>query len=308
MSSPGSRRGFTLIELLVVIAIIAVLIALLLPAVQKVREAAARTQCANNLKQLGIAEHAYHDQNKSLTPCWLGDNSVDPDGWASWAVLLLPHLEQGGQYRLWDIRKPASAQPAAAYEPQLPVHWCPTRKQRVLSQSDFAAAGIGDYAACLGTENTNNQRANGAIIPVAAQGMSVDSSKTPPEIFPNWIAQVKLANVTDGTSNTFMFGEKHIRPNSMRGKNEDRSIFGGHNNSIRRMAGIDPSNIADERPLRPWNDQSGALANQSFGGPHEGVCQFVFCDGAVRTIPITIDLIPLSNLAQRNDGQTVRFE
>src|SRR5437868_15539340 len=88
------RRGFTLIELLVVIAIIAVLIGLLLPAVQKVREAASATKCRNNLKQIGIAGQAFHDANGSLPPAWLGDNSQDPDGWASWAVLILPYIEQ----------------------------------------------------------------------------------------------------------------------------------------------------------------------------------------------------------------------
>src|SRR6201996_7235313 len=87
------RRGFTLIELLVVIAIIAILMSLLVPAVQKVREAAARTQCANNLKQIGLATHTYHDAHKFVVPAWLGNNATDPDGWAPWPVLLLPYLD-----------------------------------------------------------------------------------------------------------------------------------------------------------------------------------------------------------------------
>src|SRR3954465_7953714 len=108
----GARlcRAFTLVGLLVFIAIIAILIGLLVPAVQKVREAAARIQCGNNLKQIGLASHSFHDSNKFLVPAWLGGNSLDPDGWATWAVLLLPYLDQGPLYDLWDLRYPASKQ------------------------------------------------------------------------------------------------------------------------------------------------------------------------------------------------------
>src|SRR5437763_3062742 len=98
MSCARRRLGFTLIELLVVIAIIAILIGLLVPAVQKVRESAARTQCANNLKQLGTAAHNFHAERKFLPPAWIGDNSLDPDGWAPWAVHLLPYVEQETVY------------------------------------------------------------------------------------------------------------------------------------------------------------------------------------------------------------------
>src|SRR5882757_460139 len=103
------QSAFTLIELLVVIAIIAILIALLVPAVQKVREAAARTQCINNLKNMGLAFHGYHDIKKALPPGATGGGSIvggypdSPGGWgSSWMVYLLPHIEQQSIFTKWD--------------------------------------------------------------------------------------------------------------------------------------------------------------------------------------------------------------
>jgi prepilin-type N-terminal cleavage/methylation domain-containing protein/prepilin-type processing-associated H-X9-DG protein len=303
-SFPLRRRAFTLIELLVVIAIIAVLIGLLVPAVQKVREAANRMSCSNNLKQIGLAAHHFHDTHKTLPPAWIGDNSLDPDGWATWAVLLLPYLEQNQVYQLWDLRYPASKQPQAAYQQQLSVLHCPSRPDFVLSINDFvpAGGGLSDYAACFGTA-ADFDKSNGAIIPNNPP-KSKDPSGFP--IYTTWKGKLRFADITDGTSNTFMFGEKHVRPNSLRGKNEDRSVFGGQNNSIRRMAGI-AANL-DQRPLRPPDDQNGALANSSFGSRHAGVCQFVFCDGRVQTIQLSVSLQTLTYLITRNDGQVISEE
>lgn len=303
-SNSSQRAAFTLIELLVVIAIIAILIALLVPAVQKVREAAARTQCTNNLKQIGLGTHNYHDTNKRLVPAWLGSNAFDPDGWASWAVLLLPYIEQDTVYKLWNINYLASAQVPAAYQQQLSIYLCPARPMPVLSINDFKTpgGGLGDYAACFGT-GANGSNSNGAIIPTANMNSSttVDASGKPIIKTP-WRGQLTLLAITDGTSNTFMFGEKHIRPNSLRGKNEDRSLFGGQNNSIRRMAGIDG---ADQRPLRPHWDQNGALANTSFGSRHTSVCLFALCDGSVRPVSFSVSLQTLTRLANRQDGQVL---
>jgi prepilin-type N-terminal cleavage/methylation domain-containing protein len=298
------RSGFTLIELLVVIAIIAILIALLVPAVQKVREVSSRVQCANNLKQLGLATNSFHDANKYLPPARIGDNSLDPDGWATWAVLILPYLEQGPLYQKWNLRNPVSKQTPEAYQQQLEVYHCPSRPAFVLSVNDFvpAGGGLSDYGACFGT-GSQGVDSNGTIIP-ARSFVTTDSSGA--RVVTTWRGQLSLSSIQDGTSNTLLFGEKHIRPNSLRGKNEDRSVFGGQSNSSRRMAGIAPN--GDQRPLRQPNDQTGVEANTSFGGPHTGVCQFVLGDGTVRPIPIGTSLQNLGALISRNDGGVVTFE
>ena len=308
-SKPRETLGFTLIELLVVIAIIAILIALLVPAVQKVREAASRSQCTNNLKQFGLAAHGFHDSYKFIVPAWIGNNSQDPDGWAPWAVLLFPYLDQGQVYQLWDLQKLASAQPPAAYQAQLAVHHCPARPPFVLSKGDFvpAGGGLSDYGCSFGTD-ADGPDSNGAIIPVVNSPNPISTDAGGNLVVLKWRGQLTMQTILDGTSNTLMFGEKHVRPNSLRGESEDRSVYGGQNNSMRRMAGIGITTPGDLRPLRAPDDQSGALANQSFGGPHSGMCMFVLCDGTVRSVSLNVNIQTLSYLVMRSDGKAVTFD
>src|SRR5437868_3103902 len=129
------RPGFTLIELLVVIAIIAILIGLLVPAVQKVREAAARMQCTNNLKQIGLALHGYHDSNKALPPGYC-DSAPWPNqdagpGWG-WASFILPNLEQSALGRQCDCNQNVGSNAApipAVRSTVLPIFVCPSDKR-----------------------------------------------------------------------------------------------------------------------------------------------------------------------------------
>ncbi len=157
----GRRRGgFTLVELLVVLAVMALLAGLLLPAVQRAREAANRTSCANNLHQIGLALHQYHQDYGSLPP------GCSCEQGATWAVLILPYMEQEDLHRLWDLLRPYYRQPDAARLTSLTNYFCPSRRARstpplastsgdVPSDGPPDAANVPgalcDYAVCLGS-------------------------------------------------------------------------------------------------------------------------------------------------------------
>jgi prepilin-type N-terminal cleavage/methylation domain-containing protein len=160
LSSPGRRRGgFTLIELLVVIGIIALLMGLLLPAVQKVRESANRISCGNNLHQITMAMHNYHLDNEHLPPrCLLARG-------ATWAVLILPYMEQDNLLKQWDLKRNYYEQSDLARQTPLTNYFCPSRRsagmaglstsgdQLWFGGNDFGPnvpGALSDYAACLG--------------------------------------------------------------------------------------------------------------------------------------------------------------
>jgi prepilin-type N-terminal cleavage/methylation domain-containing protein len=334
--SHSARSGFTLIELLVVIAIIAILIGLLLPAVQKVREAAARTKCSNNLKQIGLAVHNYHDAVKSLPPTYIRQD------WPTWAVFILPYIEQGAAYSGWDtqLRYYDQANFGAANDPTkvvVQIYQCPARpRDNFLSvdnggtDKDVPSAytgnphrpgGVGDYAACHGTDvatlDGNGALTIGVALAMVQPGGAAWTNVTAAYQSPlgsritSWKSQTTLDSITDGTSNTIMIGEKYVRPGMRWGKNEDRSIYNGQFARVfRRAAGV-PTKDTTLLPfplVADLGEDFGAATGtsqpsfQKFGSWHSGVCLFVFGDGSVRSLSSTIDNVTLGRLAERNDG------
>src|SRR5262249_11358033 len=252
------RNGFTLIELLVVIAILAILLGLLVPAVQKVREAAARTQCQNHLKQIGLAIHGFHDTFKKLPPARIADQ------YATWYVMLLPHVEQGSLFQTWDLTLKYYNQPAFDVTAQVPIFLCPSRRgpPQIGTLNEDVASGkkgaLGDYAAAS-SDNTND--------PVTAYDMTTATGPTITGVRMNgqWTSMTTFASVTDGLSNTVFIGEKHIQLGLIGQVKGDRTIWNGDSIDVfARAGGPGKGIVADLR----------TATNQRFGSYHPGVCQF----------------------------------
>ncbi len=200
MHSPNTtRRAFTLIELLVVIAIIAILIGLLLPAVQKVRDAAARMSCQNNMKQIALAIHNYENANSKLPPRAL------PGTGASWGTLILPYVEQDNVFKLYrqdtDWRDPLNA---PAVTSKIKPYKCPSSPERTATNAAATwTASISDYGA------------NGGLAPNLMTLGWLPATTSRNGVFMQGI-ELKITDITDGTSTTFAVVEMAGRPNRWR--------------------------------------------------------------------------------------------
>ncbi|QEL17945.1 DUF1559 domain-containing protein [Limnoglobus roseus] len=295
MSHSRRQFGFTLIELLVVIAIIAILIGLLLPAVQKVREAAARISCSNNLKQFGIAAHGYADANGKFPYLRSGGGQNRH----TWAMLLLPYVEQTGLFNAYKnpitgvsqtdgFNNQTSTDPAidAARNSAVKIFFCPSRRSPgMLSPIDVGSTIMGqpsDYAACVGNDGTT---------PSTGMFQTVNSKHTE--------AGLRFADMVDGTSNTLLLGEKHIPRTLLNDPVVDGVIFSaGQGQTYGRRAGT--SNLLAIGP--------DAASNTQFGSWHTGVCQFVFGDGSIRALKVSTPGATLAALANRLDGVPVDLD
>lgn len=211
------RCGFTLIELLVVIAIIAILIGLLLPAVQKVRESAARAQCTNNLKQIGLALHNYHDTNNSFPPGYIDgntdpnstpDNDVGP-GWG-WASLLLPYVEQQNVYNQINFSVGVGhGTNAAICQMQLKIYQCPSDgvQQNFTVWPTSVVVAHGNYVGCNGWEECFTGAGGNPAGGSGTDGLTGGFGAAGVGLF--WRnSHNRIANVSDGLSNTIVVGER----------------------------------------------------------------------------------------------------
>ena len=345
-----SRGAFTLIELLVVIAIIAILIALLVPAVQKVREAAARTQCINNLKQIGLALHNHHDSLKAFpsggtvyleedlltaTPSALGSTtpaSYQSQAWG-WAFQILPFLEQANP---WTIGVSNGTLTRATI---VPVFTCPSRRGNMVYQGWFH----GDYAANGGSNMTadgkqgkgqSDTSPNGVIVlNVAADdyvnaynkanGTGAFQKANPPlPILATMQNVVRMASITDGTSNTLFVGEKFISPKYYQPGNTGSSypFQWGDLNGYTAGVGWDQVRYGYWQPMQDNNNMrydacfvdaaTGKCTGMPntvdfFGGPHPGGTPAVMCDGSVRMISYSISQVMMQNLTNKADNNVI---
>ncbi len=302
-STIGRAPGFTLIELLVVIAIIAILIGLLLPAVQKVRESANRIKCANNLKQMGIAA-LNHDSTYKRFPGggwgerWVGEpdrgtGSRQPGGWV---YQILVFVEQDN-LESWGAGLPRPQQlqiNSQRVGKPIPIMNCPTRRNGgpynnrqglsymncdkvppVLARADYAA-NIGDQ---LQDENgpgpsslqegDNPQFWKGRYATKYITGVVFQRS------------EIKIADITNGTSNTYLFGEKYLNPASYStqdDESDDEAMYIGMDNCVMRTT-YNP----------PMQDRRGVQDGYRFGSAHVAGCNMLYCDGRVEFVDYNID-------------------
>jgi prepilin-type N-terminal cleavage/methylation domain-containing protein len=337
----SARRAFTLVELLVVIAIIGILVALLLPAIQAAREAARRAQCMNNLKQIGLATHGFHDSRKKLPPVRI------QDGQPTWLMLILDYMEESAIKDLWDYDRGCFYDqeyrtrtavvdglicPSQQHDRKLVVGPAPQDGHSGHTPPTAAEPGnyegsISDYHGVLGSacpiqlpgfpapsypfdpDGGFGFLADGPMPmlprPNQMSGFLVMNTTPNNRGIANWKPRTGLKDIIDGTSKTLLGGEVG------RGTSERGHAFNGdHSTGLkigwgRRSSGSSAPNsgFAEKPELSP--EEGG---DAGFGSVHSGVVLFVMCDGSVQPISKDVDLKVLDAAATRAGGESYSFE
>jgi len=306
------RQAFTLVELLVVIAIIGILAGLLLPAVQHVRETARRTECLNNLKQIGTAVEMYNSSKRQLPP------ARPADAYLAWTVQLMPYLEQDNLHREFNDRLAYEAQPKEALEASVATYFCPSRRSPgALSVSETYSTkigSVGDYAGNAGTEKLftpGDPKYTGewSLYDVEVDGVFnsgfshanvIDTATYRLKSGPR--GRYKKRDITDGQSHTIYIGEKTVHPQHMGepGGWGDGCIYNGDEpGTVMRLGGIGLPIVMDAK-----SDLPGPGAIPTFGSSHASACNFVFGDGSTHSVNSLVDEQVLHQLCSRNDGLT----
>jgi prepilin-type N-terminal cleavage/methylation domain-containing protein/prepilin-type processing-associated H-X9-DG protein len=304
----SSRRGgFTLIELLVVIAIIAVLIALLLPAVQSAREAARRTQCVNNLKQIGLALHNYHQTVEAFPRgqhCPMGGNMVgNMYDRGCWFQSVLPFIEQrdhGDAIQAFVDNQVSYTYNATFTTYVIQSLICPADPNSPKTKTATGVQGFhGNYVTCAGSTEFFNNTSNPKIDGTDLNGLFYVASHT------------RLADVTDGTSNTLMASEIIVSPDTTTHDNRGRygNAYQGHalfstqyppNTKVG-----DLSLYCNPIPMAPCQALGRSPAVQSARSYHAGGVNSLLADGSVRFLKNTINPVPYQGLGSRGLGEVI---
>ena len=316
---PRRPRAFTLVELLVVIAIIGILISLLLPAVQAAREAARRTQCTNNLKQIGIGLHNYHDTYKTFPPAYViqpGGGGVHgaPDadtrdagpGWA-WGALLLPFLEQGNLHDQFTYNLPCwDASNTAAAQAQLDLFLCPsaTGSDRPMQVKDDAGSVLATFARSCYVASAGQEEPWLFTVDDyqgIADGPLYRNSRT------------RFASVKDGLSNTVFVGEHHpvlsdktwvgVIPGAIVCPQPRFAFSGCEPAAILVNVHTGPCSIVSPPVIHPPNSPVGAPCQMY--AEHPGGCNVMLGDGSVRFVSETINQLTWAALASIAKGEVV---
>lgn len=331
-----ARTAFTLIELLVVIAIIGVLVGLLLPAVQAAREAARAVQCQNNLHQLGLAGHLFHDAYQAFPPARYQPRPDAPPERAcggeetTWLVRIMPFLEQRAAEAKWDYSKPYVDHDEQVRQFSLSTYCCPSRRSlaeavgeglvaretttwitlpcgcKIPSKASAAVwigGAVGDYGGNHGDLTPGSVGlASDFYYGGNGSGVIISSHASCRADQPlDWTDKIRLRDVTDGTSHTLLAGEMHVPLGKLGQSPEDAFIFNGdHVFNATRIGGPTVPIVQDNR------DEGSGLV--SWGSWHAGVCHFALADGSVRGISKQLDTRTLGYLCNRADGQSVNLE